>query len=292
MSVLRTPLISFMSSMEVIMSIKNILVAYNGSKGAEQALAFACLMAQKFDADLTGILTHGLPTVLYSYGSHLPQAAMYQLEEADREHRGEVRKTFHTATTDMPSDRIHFLDVYGDADEKLMEVARCYDLVIMGAADSDSDFPHMEVHPDVVARNSGRPVMIVPRDYVTEELGDMLLFAWDGRRAAARAISDAMKLIEDSSKVSVLSIEAADEENSILPPMVMHLERHGLNCTAISKPREGKPIAECILDTAKEVKAGILVMGAYEHSKFAEDLFGGVTNSVLKNAKVPVLLAH
>jgi len=35
-----------------------------------------------------------------------------------------------------------------------------------------------------------------------------------------------------------------------------------------------------------------LAMGAYEHAKLAEDLFGGVTNTVLKKSKVPVLLSH
>ena len=38
--------------------------------------------------------------------------------------------------------------------------------------------------------------------------------------------------------------------------------------------------------------AGILVMGAYEHSKFSEDLLGGVTRDILENADLPLLMSH
>ena len=33
-------------------------------------------------------------------------------------------------------------------------------------------------------------------------------------------------------------------------------------------------------------------MGAYEHSKFSEDLLGGVTRDILENATLPVLMSH
>ena len=274
------------------MTIKNILVAYNGSKAAECALALACLIARKYDAHLTGLLTHGLPTVLYSYGSHLPQTAMHQLEEADREHRAEVRKNFHMATADLIADKTHFLDVFGEADQKLMEVARTFDIVIMGVTDEDSEFQHMEVHPDVIARNSGRPVLVVPPGYVVEELPETALLAWDGQRAAARAISDALKILESKTMVTVLTVGSGGDMEKTAHPIISQLERHGITCRALRKEREKDTVAECILGEVENQGAGLLVMGAYEHSKLKEDLFGGVTNSVIDKSKVPVLLSH
>lgn len=272
------------------MSIKNILVAYNGTSGAQSALELAKLLARKYGAHITGVLTHGLPAVLYSYGSHLPQLAMDQLEEADRDHRSTVRNNFLTATTDCAADTVHYLDVFGEADEKLMEVARTYDVVVMGAPERDSDFPHMEVHPDVIARNSGRPVIVVPPEYMTESLGDKAVIAWDGRRAAARAVSDAMKLLATQSEVTVLSV--GKPEDTDLSPINQWLDRHDISFHNEVRVKAGSSVAECILDVVKQTGAGLLVMGAYEHSKFAEDLFGGVTNEVLKNVQVPVLLSH
>ncbi|WP_276326206.1 universal stress protein [Phaeobacter gallaeciensis] len=38
--------------------------------------------------------------------------------------------------------------------------------------------------------------------------------------------------------------------------------------------------------------AKLIVMGAYEHSKFSQDLFGGVTHEVIRSSQVPVFMSH
>jgi nucleotide-binding universal stress UspA family protein len=40
------------------------------------------------------------------------------------------------------------------------------------------------------------------------------------------------------------------------------------------------------------VDAGLLVMGAYGHSRFREAILGGATRDMLEAAEVPVFLAH
>ncbi|HSF91566.1 MAG TPA: universal stress protein, partial [Paracoccaceae bacterium] len=149
---------------------------------------------------------------------------------------------------------------------------------------------HMAVHPDVVARNSGRPVIVVPAGYRTESLGDVAVIAWDGRRAAARAVADAMNVLENKSKVTVLSVSKPDQTD--LSSIDDLLARHGINFTNEVQPKGAETIASRILGTVEKSGAGLLIMGAYEHSKFAEDIFGGVTNEVLKKSTVPVLLSH
>lgn len=272
------------------MTIKNILVSYNGNPAAQSALNTALVMAKRYNAHLTGMLAHGLPSLLYAYGGHVPQSAMDQLEESDKAHRAEVRKLFNETTVGFPADRFHFLDVYGEADEMLMEVALGYDLVVMGKADYRSDYPHMEVHPDVVARNSGKPVLMVPTAYDPETFNDKIVLAWDGRKAAARAMSDAIGLIKPGAEISVLCIGNPEQAEMKALPAVAHLERHGFKVTLIT--RKAKKIAKTVLEVASEENAGMVVMGAYEHAKIAEDLFGGVTNSILKKSAIPVLLAH
>lgn len=274
------------------MSIKNILVAYNGTQGAQQALAIGALMAKKYDAHLTGALTHGLPSILYSYGSHLPQSAMQQLEDADRDHRAEVKTKFTKATEDLHLEKTHFLDVFGDANTKLIEVARTYDVIVMGVPEKHSHFQHMEVHPDVIARNSGRPVFVVPEGFTSNAVSEKVLLAWDGRRAAARAMSNAMAILEEKSEVNVLTVGSKEESMNKLDPIVTHLNRHGITTKALQREKGKGGIAKCILDTIEETGSEMLVMGAYEHSKLAEDLFGGVTNTILAEAKVPILLSH
>lgn len=272
------------------MTIKNILVSFNAAAPAVSALNMALKLAEHYDAHLTGVLAHGLPNMLYAYGGHVPQAAMDQLEEADKQHRDEVRKAFMSMASVLPAARVHFLDVYGEADEMLMKMALGFDMVVMGPPEKSPNFPHMEAHADVVARNSGKPVLVVPAGYDMATFNTKVLLAWDGKRAASRAMSDVVKLLESSATISVLCVGEKEAAALKAQPALTHLQRHGFEAALIAK--KSRKIAKTILATAKEEAVGILAMGAYEHAKLAEDLFGGVTNTVLKKAKVPVLLSH
>lgn len=272
------------------MTIKNILVSFNGGAPAKSALELAIKLAKRNDAHITGALTHGLPNMLYAYGGHIPQAAMDQLEDADKQHREEVRISFTTMTAALPKAQVHFMDAYGEADEVLMQLALGYDLVVMGPPEKSPNFPHMEAHADVVARNSGKPVLVVPKGYDSAQFNSTVLLAWDGKRAASRAMSDVVKLLDASAKITVLSLGGKEAAIKRAQPAIEHLERHGFEAEIVSK--KTRKTAKTILETASKTNVGILAMGAYEHAKLAEDLFGGVTNTVLKKAKMPVLLSH
>lgn len=274
------------------MSIKNILVAYTGSPAAQAALALAAKLAIKHDAHVTGVLAHGMPPSFYSYAAQMPQAVLAQAEEADDAHRAEVRADFFAQDTNLPQDRIHYLDLRGEADLRVIETARTYDLVVMGPSPAKSDFPHMESHADVVARDSGRPVMLAPLEPADTSLNDHVLLAWDGRNAAARALSDAMPFLQLAKKVTILAVGVHEEDAQPLNRLLVHLERHGISAELITRPKKMARIGDIILETAAEIGAGLVVMGAYEHAKFAEDLFGGVTNRVMARANVPILMSH
>ncbi|MEM8740222.1 MAG: universal stress protein [Pseudomonadota bacterium] len=273
------------------MSIKNILLSYNGSDASEAALKLARLMAQKYEAHLTGLLSYGPQAIISSYAGYLPEGVVEQIAESDRQLRRDIERSFRAATADDPANRIHFSDVFSSADDGLMEMARCFDLIVLGAHGGDSAVPHMEPHPDIVARHSGRPVLVVPRAYDADRLSEHALVAWDGGRAASRALADAMQILETKTEVTLLTV-GDPSETEALRDITAHLMRHGIKVTPRVKAREGRRIANVILDAVGEAEAGLLVMGAYEHSKFAEDLFGGVTNAVLQGSHVPVLMSH
>ncbi|MCA3266502.1 MAG: universal stress protein, partial [Azospirillum sp.] len=46
------------------------------------------------------------------------------------------------------------------------------------------------------------------------------------------------------------------------------------------------------LAEARNAGCGLLIMGAYTHSRLRQLVFGGVTRHVLQNADLPVLMAH
>lgn len=73
--------------------------------------------------------------------------------------------------------------------------------------------------------------------------------------------------------------------------LVQTLERHGVPADAVSVAPRGS-IANTILQESEARGARLIVMGAYEHSKFTHDLTGGVTTALLAQAQIPVLIAH
>lgn len=70
-----------------------------------------------------------------------------------------------------------------------------------------------------------------------------------------------------------------------------HLQRHGVEGIHENFP-DTLPVAETILNYCTRHDPSLLVLGAYEHSKFREDFLGGVTSDVLANTTIPVLLSH
>ncbi len=278
------------------MTIKNILVSYNGMPSARSALGVALMMAEKYDAHLTGILSYGPSRMSVALGPWVTPDLLESIQENEAARRAEIRASFNELCAETESARpgkTHFIDLGGDADESLMEAARYYDIVVMGQYESEPETAHFAPHPDTVALHSGRPVLIVPKGYATKRLGDRAVLAWDGGRAAARAMSDAMPILENKSIVTILTVgsgEAAKRKEGL--DIVAHLARHAIMTDWKNVPRNGGGIAGAILDMCEEKQAGLLVMGAYEHSRFTEELIGGTTKSILRDSPIPILMSH
>ena len=276
------------------MPVKNILVAFDGNAPSQSALALAIRIAQKHDAHLTGLLTQPLPLYPTPVGAWIPPDAMDMLVERQKEHADAVRKQFdERCAANGMTRRTSFFAVEGVPDTRFAEFARTYDLVVIGQPQGDLWEPLREPHPDTVAMTSGRPVLVAPRTLRDDALGDGAVFAWDGGSAAARALGDAMSTVLNGGPMTVLHV--GEDEGEVRQPgrdVMEHLSRHGLHAELLVLPPAGRPVAELLLEIAETSGSGLLVMGAYEHSRFGEALFGGPTRDVLRQSKIPVLVAH
>ena len=274
------------------MAIKSILAAYSGDAQGSAGLKLALHMARKYDAHLTGVVWHG-PSVLESrYRAYMNQDVLDILTQRDAETVAEIRSDFETRIA-AEGVRASFLDLQGHSDFSLADCARGYDIVVMGRRAAEAGREHFTARPDVVALRSGRPLILVPGSYDLPALNEHALVAWDGKRAAARALGDAMHILETKDKVTVLTV--GDESAAPRLPgdgVMTLLERHGIAAEHLVRPAGRGGIAQTLLAACKEVDAGLLVMGAYEHSKFSEDLLGGVTRDIFDHATVPVLMSH
>lgn len=272
------------------MTTRNILCAYNGGETALGSLRYAIRIAKHHDGWLTGVVRHGRPELEARFGQRLPNEVIDAMHTNDNAWITAVAEAFHQeAAASGMADRAEFLEIEDESELALGELARTFDLVVTSAPTRKKSGAHLAADPDMISLRSGRPVLVVPAEYHAEGLADHAILAWDGKRSAARALGDAMPVLEEKAKVTVLCIGKTPPEGT--DRLITNLERHGIHPTLEVRPRNHS-VARTILDVVKELKAQLIVMGAYEHSKFSHDLFGGVTTDLVAGAQVPVFMSH
>lgn len=276
------------------MSIRNILVAYNGTETSERAVKLAAIIAARRDAHLTAIYAHTIPATHVQLEFYLPAASLEVMEEHEREAEERVKEKFSDLMGQQDATvRWDFLTVRGFPNDVLAEYARTYDLIVVGQPSGESGSQYYEPNPDAIALQGGRPVLVAPRGFDQMHLSPNAIVAWDGKRAAARALSDAMAILESEDKVTVLHV--GKDDSAVRSPgrdVMEYLSRHGIHAELSVQAPGGVAISDIILNACMDSGAGLLVMGAYEHSRFSEMLLGGVTREVVERAHVPVLMSH
>ncbi len=277
------------------MSLKSILAAFSGDPASCGALRLALQLQMRHAAHLTGVVWHGRAPIESRHRAFLGRSVADMLASREDEAAGAIRADFEArvAAAGDPQ-RASFIDLHRMEDMDLPERARSYDLVVMTRRAAEVGREHADARPDVMALRSGRPILVAP----DEERGggalpQHMLLAWDGKRAAARALGDLLHVVGGVRRVTVLTVADGPEA----PPeagddVVALLGRHGVEAMRLYRAASRQRIARAILDACAESGAEMLVMGAYEHSKFSEDLWGGVTRDILGEARLPVMMAH
>jgi len=166
------------------------------------------------------------------------------------------------------------------------EMARSYDLTLL---QSTAPFEGLS---QAALFDSGRPVILFPDAPVLGRI-DHVAIAWDGSRAAARALADAMPLVGGATQLSV--IYAVDEKPLGDDPgrrLFDSLAARGVHAEPYAIHAHGRVIGEALQEKAIELSADLLVMGGYGHSRMREFILGGATSDVLTNPMLPILMSH
>ena len=172
--------------------------------------------------------------------------------------------------------------------ELLVEYARLRDLTIMPE-------PNDRWYAEAVMFGSGRPTLILPQNPRSRpfELGTVAV-AWDFSRAAARAVSDAMPLLEKAKKVRIVTVlneKRLDDKHSA-EELAKNLSRHGIDVVLDRVDARGRPAGGVLEAYVASHELDLLVMGAYGHSRLREFILGGATNSLLSKPPLPILFSH
>lgn len=167
--------------------------------------------------------------------------------------------------------------------------ARYYDLSILPW--SDASIAPQDVTQAVVF-GSGRPTIIVPPSTGPDRVSHLAI-AWDGSRVAARALGDALALLPDGGRVSVLTVE--DEKPlaaKLAETLATALAKRGLVAQAHSISLGKRKIGEALQEEALQAGATLLAMGGFGHSRIRDFILGGATKGVFADMRLPILLSH
>jgi nucleotide-binding universal stress UspA family protein len=281
------------------MAYRTILVHCNDKRRIGKLLVPTVRLAETFGAHLLGLSVVPPISVV---GGGVPGAPPMIVDAHCQLYRQEnpaLRAAFEEAVRGRG-----FVAEWRDEDAGAFSVADCVlpyartaDLVV--ASQTDPDWPQSDSLDiaDRLAMESGRPVLIVPNSGVHERLGETVVVAWNGRHEAARAVFDALPILQRAGSVKVVWVNPQSEREPAqevpAADICAALARHAVKCEAtthVVRPREG--VGETLLGYVEDCAADLLVMGCYGHTRFRELVFGGASRYVLAHTPVPVLMSH
>ena len=279
------------------MSYKDLLVHIDETRSCAQRIELAVDLAVAHEAHLTGvhIIPESSPAGLVH--PYLPPEVLVTLQQKVRD-RAELAlgRFADVAKRNQIAFESRVIQVlYTEVAEALATNARYADLVILGQHDPDDPASGPRYLPEEVILGSGRPALLVPYIGPAATFGERATVAWDASREAARAVNDALPLLERAKAVGVVTVNPRErafghgEEPGA--DIGLHLARHGVKVEVQRVEARDLDTANAILSHVASEGADLLVMGAYGHSRLRELVLGGVTRTILAEMTVPVLMS-
>lgn len=177
------------------------------------------------------------------------------------------------------------LDVLMD---RLTDQSRIGDLSLL----SPSASPGVADAGEAVLFGSGGPVLLLPPSGTALSLTTVAI-AWDGSRSAARAVRDVIAYLRTETRVIVLT-QGNDKQidPASVSRLLSYLAARGIDARHADVPAGDRSIGHDLQSAALAHGAGLLVMGAYGHSRIREFVLGGATREVLAVTELAVFMSH
>ena len=276
--------------------IKDIIVNLEHKIARDPARDFAITVAETFDAHIAG--------VAFAYRPEFPGYVMLEIPadivaqmiaDSERAALAAIDRFDAAAKRSLLSAEHRLLKILGEgAPAILSDIARRFDISVFMQSE-----PNGVDNDDMIETSlfqSGRPLIVVP--YIQKDglKLDHVVCCWDGSRAAARAINDALPFLAKATTVDLLIVlneKTNSDQNAIRgAEIATHLARHDVKVQVVTVPAADIDVASTILSYIADISGTLIVMGGYGHAKLRELILGGVTRDMLRSMTVPVFMSH
>ncbi len=282
----------------------SLLIGLEGSAGTDRAITFALELVSGTGpmkgATLVGLAIIDVPDITAGSAMGIGGASFKrdrdQILIADaRQHTREFEQSFleRCARMAVPA---RVLEATGRPAETILAEMEHHDLVLLGR---DANFrfeteaaDERDAHTlDVVLRRTSKPVIVVPENQLPT--GRAAVLAYDGSLAADRALrAFTASGLAQGRELHVVTInasgavawEVATEAVQTLKDLGFPAELHNVVSTL--------PMAEALQATAATTDAGLIVMGAFAHSRMQHLFRGSMTHHLVEKTTIPLFLTH
>jgi nucleotide-binding universal stress UspA family protein len=180
-----------------------------------------------------------------------------------------------------------------DIPGSLAVCARTRDLSLVPV---DTDDDQSEKIIERLIFESGRPILMCPEELAADlpVTFDDVMIAWDHTAPAARAVADALPILQSATNVRIIT--ATDDKTAAEQvsgaALVNHLAEHGINATFERVKIDGSSVGKVFEDYVRANRIDLLIMGAYRHSRLNEVMWGGATKTVIAQPPCWVMMSR
>ena len=275
------------------MTYATVMVSLALDESNEARLEAAGQIAERFDSGIVGIAAAQFSPPVYFTSGEQAQNLIDQGGALIEKRMSELEVQFREAT----KNRAKYVEWRCAIDfpaRYILQEARCADIIVSGGQSNALSDPFALASPKDLVMQAGRPLFIAPDNVSWLDLRSVLM-AWKDTPEARRAIAYSLPMLRKAKEVTVAEIvEAGDSRPAAVSrvrDVVAWLSRHGVSASEVVPENGGDVIAQ--LDAiAANVGAGVVVAGAYGHSRFRELILGGMTQHLMTQSSRCVLLSH
>ena len=280
------------------MGYKTISVSLNDIAGNSKLLDITAGIARIFGAHVNGIYIIPAPQVYPNGGADIVPIIMDYNQVYFRDHAKKVRSDFiaRMQADDLTYAFIQIESSFSNISNDTIRASQVSDLVVCNAVDDNTTTGIESDFTESLIISTGRPLLVIPKQFNTTVNFDRIVVGWNGSHEAARAVFDALPVLKRASEVhfTVVDPQKMDDRTAKWAGADISetVARHGVKASADTYPTNGEDPGIALLEHAKDLGAGLIVMGAYGHSRLREFILGGATRTILEEMDIPVLLSH
>ena len=276
------------------MTYKTVMVSLALDRPNDARLEVAGQLVKRFNAQAIGIAAGEFSPPLYFTTGEQAQRVLDQGQAAIRNRVAEVEAQFRAAMQHRAA-AVEWRCADGFPTRFIAQQARAADIIVVGEDGRGAiSNPFMRADSSDLLMQTGRPLLVVPDDGDWLDLRSVLI-AWKDTPEARRAVADGLPILREAKDVTVVEIVENEADRSAalsgVEDVVAWLLRHGVIASA-RVPAECGNVETQLEKIASEFGAGLVVAGAYGHSRFQEWVFGGVTKRLLNPSRRCTLLSR